>query len=205
MSSGQRAGIIVGFVVVLLFGIVIGSKLLGGSANTQSPTQQVIIQQVIVTATPQATSPFSPTRSALPTATTFPTTTTQQLPRATATPAAINMLGKVSDKLPGTPIQSGQTVTSILDGHSRGDDYYSVSLKAGQRLNATVATPSQKNYLRFRLYYPNGNSNSQVGTCSSESCDYNFLAATDGTYSVEVQTYDDLDPPTTYTLHIDIV
>lgn len=219
----RAAGIIATGTVFIAVGILIGVLFAQHYGSAPSPTlAPAFPTAAVAVGTPTVAANIDATVNALvdakvntavaaravstpvPVPTSPPQPTNSPTPQPTPTPVAISMVGKVSDHSPGTPIQPGQTVTSNLDGRSRMEDYYSVTLNAGQTLRATVATPSQKNYLRFTIIYPNGNTNSGNGNGSREVFDYTFLAAVGGTYSLEVHTSDDLDPPTTYTLHIEV-
>lgn len=133
---------------LLVLAVGAGGIAFGSSRNKQSP--------VVITATPlpsiapttqpvaaAATSPPAPaaTPSAVPpTSTPQPPTVQPTAPPTipptvapTATPAPLNLAGKVADDIPGTPLQFGVTVTSIVAG-TKNNDVYSVQLKAGQTL-----------------------------------------------------------------------
>jgi hypothetical protein len=110
-------------------------------------------------------------------------------------PGPINMVGQVASDIPGTPLQLGQTVTSVIDRDTRPVDVYSVQLQAGQSVRFRIQCNQHCN---LSLWNPNTvdvRSNAvgaDVFTVTSNSNREGFrayTAAVDGAYPVSIRAY----------------
>lgn len=148
---------------------------------------------------PLITSNPSPTETPTPTSTpTIPPTPT---PAPTATTGPIDMVGRVADDIPGTPLMTGTTVTSILDSHGRQTDVYSVSAKIGQTIKITFQGDAV-----IRTYPPGTKTliamygqDRCVATCSAS-----FLVGTTGVYYLSVLPFAG-DDASRYSLRVDFL
>jgi DNA-binding CsgD family transcriptional regulator len=111
------------------------------------------------------------------------------------TPGPINMVGQVASDTPGTPLQLGQAVTSVIDRDTRPVDVYSVQLQAGQSVRFRIQCNQHCN---LSLWNPNTIDvrstavGADVFTVTSNSNREGFkvyTAAVDGTYPVSIRAY----------------
>ena len=118
---------------------------------------------------------------------------------------SLNLTGQVATEIPGTPIDFGTTVTSVLDTDTRKREVFSVSLKAGEKLRVKATSTGIAN-LKLILHKPGAISvddYSGVNLCYSwsKSCTETFVAAVAGTYYLEISTQ---GSGVEYTLTVDI-
>jgi hypothetical protein len=112
------------------------------------------------------------------------------------TPGPMNMVGQVASDIPGTPLQLGQAVTSVIDRDTRPVDVYSVhQLQAGQSVRFRIQCNQHCN---LSLWNPNtidvrsnavGADVFTVGSNSNREGFKVYTAAVDGTYPVSIRAY----------------
>jgi hypothetical protein len=111
------------------------------------------------------------------------------------TPGPINMVGQVASDIPGTPLQLGQAVSSVIDEDTRPIDVYSVQLQAGQSVRFRIQC---NQHCSLSLWNPNtinvrsnavGADVFTVGSNSNREGFRVYTAAVDGTYPVSIRAY----------------
>ena len=109
------------------------------SAATTLPTVAVAVPVQTPTVAPAPTmtpGPSSPT----PAPTIPPKLTTTATVNAAASPA--DLAGTVDSTFPGTPLQLGRVVTSVIDDHTKPRDLYALDLQAGTRFHLALTASS---------------------------------------------------------------
>jgi hypothetical protein len=107
------------------------------------------------------------------------------------TPGPINMVGQVASDTPGTPLQLGQAVTSVIDRDTRPVDVYSVQLQAGQSVRFQIQC-NQNCSLSF--WNPNTRPADRrsavfrVWSAYNQEGSREYTAAVGGTYPVSITT-----------------
>lgn len=117
--------------------------------------------------------------------------TVQEEGAACPTSSPINMVGRVASDIPGTPLQLGQAVTSVIDKNTRPVDVYSIELDAGQSVRFRIQC---NDFCSLSLWNPNTinvrSSSAAVFTVRSHDNREGFeayTAAVDGTYLVSIR------------------
>ncbi len=111
----------------------------------------------------------------------------------TISPAAtpLDLAGKVASGLPGTPLQAGQPVTSVLDAATKPDDLYALNLRAGTQLTVSL----QANSSAFSATFgPDGTlpeiERGNLGLCNADpNCAATIPIPVDGRYLLLVNAY----------------
>lgn len=127
-----------------------GSSSQPSSVSQSLPATAVSAGTVSISAATQVPTP-TVAQSSPPTATpSQPTAQPTANQRLTATPASsaaptvatipVSIMRNVATDIPGTPLKLGDKVSSVVDGQTRTNDVYALTLAAGQRVQAIVSS-----------------------------------------------------------------
>jgi len=199
---GFAAAVVVLFVAVSLWRVTHPPRPIAVVGATITPSIQPTVPALVVAA---PTTPSPPTVAPSPTMTPVPPSpTTPPTPALAATttvnPAAspVDLAGKVESTLPGTSLQPGSVITTVIDDHTKPRDVYALSVQAGQRLQVTVTATSWSYSVALGALGALPTSPSEILCTSMSTCTKTIPIAATGTYLLVVQAF---GPGVRYTLH----
>lgn len=98
---------------------------------------------------------------------------------------------QVEDDVPGTPVEFGTSIVSVLDNDVKPRDVYAITLTTGQTLRVTVASSKNVSVLLHKI-----GTTSVINSASETLCNYvtgctnTFLAPADGIYYLQILARD---------------
>jgi hypothetical protein len=163
---------------------------LGGEIDGTFPKDMFVVQA------PPAPPEAAPSPPAAPAAAPQPA---PAAPPAAAPANITDLTGKAANAPPGTPIQLGQTVMSVVDADTKPSDVYAVALTAGVTYQITFTSPNKygAGTLQPLILNPNRSQAAIGGVNEAQGCygwqgapiPCQFTPAASGTYSIKVNSY----------------
>jgi len=194
------AAVVVLLVAVSLWRVTHPPRPTTVAGATITPSTRPTVPAVVLAPTVMSsTAAPSPTMTPVP-----PSPTTPPTPALAATttvnPAAspVDLAGKVESTLPGTSLQLGSVITTVIDDHSKPRDVYALSVQAGHGLRVTVTATSWSYSVALGALGALPTSPSEVLCTSMQTCTKTIPIAATGTYLLVVQAF---GPGVRYTLH----
>jgi len=188
------------FVAVGMWRVTHPPQPIAVASATITPSIQPTMPALVLAATAMSsTAAPSPTMTPVPPSPTTPPTPARSA-TTTVNPAAspVDLAGKVESTLPGTSLQPGSVITTVIDDHTKPRDVYALSVQAGQRLQVTVTATSWSYSVALGALGAIPTSPSEVLCTSMSTCTKTIPIAATGTYLLVVQAF---GPGVRYTLH----